>query len=134
MSHWTVKYIGADYGEVGLCWGLVQRVCRERFGVEMPGVDVGSEDDQTAKIKRAARLSGWRPVLGPFPAPDDIVTMLGRDGRHVGFAVHDGVELGILHAKGVIEHGKPVGAVVFDSWPEMIRAGFYGFEFWRRSA
>lgn len=132
--HWAGKYIGRGYADVGLCWGLVQAVCMERFGEEMPAVTTGSRDDQFAAIKKAVSSLGWRRVSGAEPEADDIVVMTGEDGRHVGFAVFADGEVGVLHAPGKLTPSGPVGSVVFDSWPELASRGYNNFEFWRRSS
>lgn len=119
---------------MGLCWGLVQAACMERFGEEMPTVATGSRDDQYAAIRKAASGSGWRRAFGAAPEPDDIVVMTGEDGRHVGFAVFADGEIGVLHAPGRLTKKGPVGVVEFDSWPEMTRRGYHSFEFWRRTS
>lgn len=130
MTHWAAKYIDVDYHAVGMCWGLMQIVCLERHGCEMPPVAVGTREDQTLAIKRAAQASGWRRVDCTRPVADDIVVMTGVDGRHVGYAVEADGQIGVLHAKGTPAKG---GRVVFDPWSEMTRNGFHSFEFWRRA-
>jgi hypothetical protein len=125
-THWALKYIGLSYREVGMCWGLVQRVCLERHGIEMPAVVIGSTASQVGAIKKASRVSGWRRRRLEFEGRDgDIVVMTGPDGPHVGFAVHVDGELGLLHAR--------YKGVCFDPWPELRLMGLHTFEFWRRS-
>lgn len=121
---WAAKLVGLDYFEVGMCWGLVQICCRERFGHEMPY----PYDEQS--IRAAARRGGWRCVpIGP--RIDDIVVMMAPDGsRHVGFAVDSGSSVAILHARGTPLRG---GAVACDPLPELSALGYRQFEFWRHA-
>lgn len=124
MKHWACQYIGANYFDVGMCWGLVQICCRERFGEEMP-----SALDGEMAIRKAVRAGYWRQVMTEIPAPDDIVVATRGGDRHVGFATDDGSgTIGVLHAFGTPLKG---GEVVFDPWPEFKARGYRGFEFWR---
>lgn len=123
MTHWAAPYIDACYFEVGMCWGLVQICCRERFGEEMPH----AQDEAT--IRRFVMWGGWHRVPGLVPVADDIVVMMGPEGRHVGFAIHDGGQVLVMHA-----HGTPLrgGRVRLDTLSELADAGHSQFEFWRR--
>lgn len=126
MKHWARQYIGVSYLDVGMCWGLVQICCRERFGEEMPSV----LDGETA-IRKAVRQGMWRPHGNTDPMPDDIVVVMSDEGRHVGFATDDGSgTIGILHAFGTVLKG---GAVRFDTWPEFLARGYSNVEIWRHA-
>lgn len=127
MKHWAHRYIGANYFDVGMCWGLVQICCRERFGEEMPPYIDGE-----MAIRKAVRLGMWRPHASAAPEPDDIVVARNSWGRHVGFATDDGSgTIGVLHAYGTPLKG---GMVVFDSWPEFIARGHREIELWRHAS
>lgn len=126
MTHWAFKYVGKSYHEVGMCWGLVQLVCRERFSIKMPCVAVGARDEQTIAIKQAAELFGWKRDYRMNPLPDDIVVMMNQKERHVGFAVLVDGGVGVLHAC------RKAG-VVFDNWTELLERGCHSFEYWSRN-
>jgi hypothetical protein len=127
VKHWAAKFIGADYESVGRCWGLVRIICRERFGEDMPGLALGSLEDNTAAIKRAADGLGWRRVAVDIPQADDIVVMQGPDGRHVAWAVDYDGTIGVVHACN-LENG-----VEAHRWRELKGLAFHSFDFWRRS-
>ena len=131
--HWAADLIGRPYRKGGEspetgfdCWGLVRHVFRIRHGIEMPVVAVADPSaDNVAAIKRAAAVSGWRPIDATAPADADIVTMQGVDGPHVGVTVLADGALGLLHAvDGAGVCFQPLAAVQM--------AGFSGFQFWRR--
>jgi hypothetical protein len=123
MKHWAFQYIGANYFDVGMCWGQVQICCRERFGEEMPS----ARDERS--IRLAVHRGGWRRV--PVAQADDIVVAMGPVGRHVGFVTDDGSgTMGVLHAYGTPLRG---GEVRFDTWPEFIGRGFHSLEYWRHA-
>lgn len=133
MKHWAHHYIGLDYVEVGRCWGLVQMLCRDRLGIEMPTLGIGTDRDQAVAIRHAAVLHGWHHVsVHPTPHADDIAVMLDGDGeRHAGFVVEADGAIGLLHAQGSMLKG---GSVTFDPWHELREYGYHSFEYWRRNA
>lgn len=133
MMHWSAKYVCLRYAEVGRCWGLVQMVCMNRFGVMMPLVDPESDDDQAGAIREASRVSGWRPAESG-PVADDIAVMIGPgEKRHAGFVVEADGEIQLLHAKGRLVGDAQKGEVICQPWHELAASGFHSFEFWRRS-
>ena len=134
-THWAAELIGLPYrrGAHGPdefdCWGLVRHVFAQVHGVPMPPIEVGQADDtahNVAAIKRAATVSGWRPSESPLPADGDIVLMDGIEGRHVGVMIAANGGLLLLHC---IER---VG-VCLQPLPDLQRAGFRNFAFWRRA-
>lgn len=125
MSHWAAKYIGRSYESVGMCWGLVQDCCAERHGVEMPHIEPGSDRSQEPALLIAAKRKGWRKTGSLRPLPDDIVLMMGRQGRHVAYALEADGELRILHAVS--------SGVESIAWREVGTRGYRSFEFWRFS-
>lgn len=123
-QHWALKYIGQSYIDVGMCWGLVQLCCRERFGAELPPYMCDEHG-----IRRFVTREGWRKVDGLLPREDDIVVMMGPDGRHVGFAVNDGATMQVMHANGTPLRG---GMVELNTLDELRAMGHAQFEFWRQ--
>lgn len=137
MTHWAAPLIGLPYrrGACGpdefFCWGLVRWVFENIHGIQMPMVAIGQVEDGTsdnvAAIKRAARVSGWRPSHTKCPEEDDIVIMTSIDGTHVGVMVRANGGLFLLHAlEGV--------GVCLQSLPDLALLGFRDFNFWRRES
>jgi cell wall-associated NlpC family hydrolase len=132
--HWAASLIGKPYAAAGepddgphafTCWGLVRYVFRTRHGIAMPEVAVGDAGNEPA-LRRAAIVSGWRPVEGP-PAADDIVLMRAVTGlRHVGLRVLANGHLGVLHAL----EGQ---GVKFSHDAEVDLMGYSDLEHWRRT-
>jgi cell wall-associated NlpC family hydrolase len=129
MKHWAANLIGKPY-EAGAsgpdsydCIGLVRHYFRSQHGVELPDYDIatGSASD----LARFTRATGWRPV-DDDPEDQDIVLMIGPDGRHVGVIVQTSEALGILHATGNNQRGQVI-------WqPLDTLFGYRNFEIWRR--
>ena len=94
---------GADGPTAFSCWGLVRHVFRTQAGVDMPMVAVHTEEaaaaDNVGAIKKAARVSGMRPVVdGSPPQSMDIVVMYGVGTLHCGVVVKVNGRLHVLHA------------------------------------
>lgn len=131
--HWAADLIGREYSREGVlpgfsCWSLVRHVFEHRHGIIMPVVAVADGSaDNVAAIKRAAVVSGWRPVDSDEPADGDIVLMLNLLGeRHVGVMVEADGRLGLLHA---VEGS----GVCWQELRDVMAQGFRGAEFWRRA-
>lgn len=111
MKHWASDYIhkpyqlGASGPDAYDCVGLVRHVFRHRHGVELPDYLVGSDDP--ADLRRFVRATGWRPVEGK-PQDEDVLTMEGIDGKHVGIVLKIPDGLGLLHATGRGDRGSVV--------------------------
>lgn len=139
--HWASGLIGLPWarGAQGPdafdCWGLVRHVFATRYGIEMPEVRGGDfgEGESVATLKRAAEISGWRPVDGE-PRDGDIVLMRGIVGRHVGVMIETSRGLRLLHADGHQTARGPVGSVVAVPLADAAANGYGGFELWRLSA
>lgn len=137
MKHWASDLIGKPWapGATGpnafFCWGLLQFIFDLRFGVDMPRINIES-DQNSGAIRVAAQASGWKRVDGQ-PAEDDIVVMNGVNGRHVGFMTRANGMLGVLHADGCMGTKGPQGSVVFHSLAEATSCGYSDYEFWRRA-
>lgn len=129
MDHWAAVLVGAPYGgEAGQfrCWPLIRHIFRIRFDLDLPFVNVDSDNNERA-ILRAARGYGWCQALDG-PKVDDVVLMRAWDGsRHVGYAVEANGRLALLHSID------PEGVCVddFDWLPYM---GFKDFTYWRRAS
>lgn len=138
--HWAADLIGRPWapGAQGPgafdCWGLVRHVFLVRYGVEMPLVQVGdfTEGGNVAALKKAAEVSGWRPVEGA-PEDGDIVLLQGPKGRHVGVMVATARGLRLLHADGCMTDYGPVGSVVAVPLDDARQGGYGRIELWRRA-
>ena len=126
MEHWAFDLIGKTHASVGMCWGLV-RICFERrHGIVMPEVAIEKVDENVPAIKRAAMVSGWRPVESDIAKEDDVVLMQGPEGRHVGYVIDvDGCQR-LLHATSR-------SGVIHQSLREAVASGYSSFELWRRA-
>lgn len=120
--HWAADLIGMPWaaGAEGPsafdCRGLVRECARRRELPPVPEVEDAPGSD-------------WRVV--PDCQADDIVTMRGPFGAHVGFMVRANGRLGVLHANG---HETPTGPAGFVEFQDLAIATAYGygrFKFWR---
>ena len=137
-QHWAASLIGEAWTPVHNCWWLVEHYFRERHGVAMPRVEVGSLSgqvlDNVGSIKQAAQASGWRPVAAK-PRADDVLLMRGpMQRRHVGVMVEADGRLGLLHSDGCMTAHGPRGGVVWQTLAEATADGYGTFEVWRHAA
>jgi cell wall-associated NlpC family hydrolase len=99
------------------CWGLVEYVRRESFGLATPIVEL-AEDHGTYAAVRAidASRKHWQKLAAPG-RPGDVVGMARRSSgplHHVGVAL----EHGVLHAyRGETGVG---GSVLFTPWARLV--------------
>ena len=73
-------YIGIPYAELD-CWGLVCRLYREQFGLDLPALDQSVE---------VADRHEWEPVSRGRELPGDVAVFREGCGHHVGFVVARG--------------------------------------------
>jgi cell wall-associated NlpC family hydrolase len=127
-THWAETYIGEPWvaGEHD-CWAFARRVWRERFGVEVPAVDVDA-CNRMACVKAFAgaepERANWLPVM--LPEEGDAV-LIGKSERpsHVGVWV-DADCGGVLHCvQGA--------GVVFNSTTSLYIGGWRILGFYRRA-
>lgn len=118
------------------CWGLVRAVFREHYQIEIPSIAANqTREENVFAIKNIADGQGWRLLAKDATLQDaDVALMVGVYGRHVGIVVSaNRGTLGVLHANGGLNaKGAPFGSVAYQPIPDMIREGYYNFEFWRR--
>lgn len=129
MKHWAADLIGKPYqaGAAGPdafdCLGLVRHYFRARHGVELPDyqLDTSTADD----LHRFTRATGWRRRNGG-PQEEDLLLMMGIEGRHVGVVTATSEGLGLLHATGKGDRGhvvwQPLGSLI----------GYRNMEVWRK--
>jgi hypothetical protein len=128
-TNWAAPLIGAPYksGAAGPeafdCVGLVRYYFRERHGLDLPEYSLG---DPGEKLWGFVKATGWRPVSDE-PAENDVVTMLGFEGPHVGVMVQCSLGLGLLHAQG----NDRLGQVVWQ--PLNTLFGYTKVQCWRHS-
>lgn len=128
--HWAGPFIGRPWTPEYRCWDTVREVFALRHGIEMPIVQIG--DDTNANVIREASLvSGWVPAEGPAQE-DDIVTMDGPTGKHVGVMIRHGRKLLLLHNNGTMRDGRPIGFVVAQKLEDVAADGYHRFSLWRR--
>lgn len=115
MSHWVADYIGMEWiSGVNDCWGFFRRVQRERFGREVPAVDV----DAMSRLACTRALEGnderahWQPVSVPQEG-DAVLMGRGRHPSHIGLWAASGV----LHCvEGIGAIHQPLSALRVAGW------------------
>jgi cell wall-associated NlpC family hydrolase len=102
---WAAGYVGIPFvdggrGRDGLdCWGLVRLVLRERFGAEVPDLEVTGGTCPPAAVGEAAvsELPRWREIRAGQERPGDVVLLrLNGHPTHVGVVVLRGTMLHCL--------------------------------------
>ena len=129
MNHWAVQYIGDEWiaGEHD-CWAFFARVQRERFGREVPPMQVDATD--VLAVARAIRdddeRSHWQPVDEPREG-DAVLLAHARYPSHVGVWVETPQGAGVLHCvRGA--------GVVFSTPQALARDGWRRVDCYRRTA
>lgn len=123
-THWAADLIGMPWAKLGAgpfafdCRGLV-RECAQRRG--LPEVPEHEE----------ARGTAWRAIAGAEAQEDDLITMQGPDGAHVGYMTRMNDRLGVLHANGYQTEVGPTGMVEFQELDVATAHGYSRFRFWR---
>lgn len=115
MMHWTDKYIGLPYLDLGRerrgcdCWGLACIIYREELAISLPDYLGYASTDERAEI--AALVDGatssplWLPVSGQAMAFDIALFRRGRMTSHIGIVVSHGLMLHMADAdQSRIEH------------------------------
>lgn len=102
-------------GETVDCWGLVQRVYRDEFGIELPSYTEGYEtttdrEEISAMIRREGAAS-WAAVAMPEARAGDVLLL-----RIEGMPAHVGV---VLDAPRFLHAIKGAGVVV-DRWDALL--------------
>lgn len=128
MNHWAIEYIGDEWvpGEHD-CWAFFARVQRERFGRDVPPIEI--DPDDVLAVARAIRdddeRQHWRHVDVPQEG-DAVLLAHARYPSHIGVWVNvDGG--GVLHCVR--------GAGVVFSRPQMLaRDGWRQVDYYRRIA
>lgn len=130
-EHWAFDLIGRPY-DLGAggpdsfdCWGLVRWVFKNVHGIELPMVAVGESGNERA-IRSAIDVSGWSPVAGDAEE-NDIATMDGPDGKHVGIVL-------IVNGSAVLLHSLERIGVCVQPVTDLGRAGFHSIVLWRRTS
>jgi len=122
VTHWISSYIGQPWvAGSNDCWAFFRRVQRERFGRDVPEVDV----DAMSVRACANALTGhderrnWNPTDTPTEG-DAVLMARGKHPIHIGLWAHGGV----LHC---VEHS----GVVFQSVPSLKMAGWNHLTYYR---
>ncbi len=86
------------------CIGLVRFWFKQQHGKELPPytLEMSARD-----LLRFTRATGWKPVEGRALV-DDVVTMTGLEGKHVGVMVATSEGAMLLHAVGSEARGQVV--------------------------
>ena len=127
-THWASDYIGQPYvrGEAD-CWAFCRRVWAERFGLEVPAVEVNGSNLRaiTRAISHHPERLLWNPV--EIPAEGDAVLMAhNRFPSHVGIWIE-------ADGGGVLHCADPQG-VIFTTRAQLAAAGWQALRYYRRAA
>jgi cell wall-associated NlpC family hydrolase len=124
MSHWATQYIGLPHvnGATGPeafdCWGLVRHCQRERYDIELPHVQVLTEDlDAHVRMFRAhPEFRNWLEVSVPKDG-DCVVMGRAREPAHIGMWIKANNTSGVLHAcQGVGVVFQPMASLRASGW------------------
>jgi cell wall-associated NlpC family hydrolase len=130
MKHWAWSLIGMPYkaGACGPqefdCIGLVRYCFKTRHNIELP--DYLLHKGSSLQLYRFIKATGWRVVNGRSEE-DDVLTMDGLTGKHVGVIVNTNEGPKLLHAVGSESRGQ----VVCQPVPTLI--GYKNMRTWRRA-
>lgn len=115
MMHWTDKYIGLPYLDLGRersgcdCWGLACIIYREELAISLPDYLGYASTDERAEI--SALVDGatasplWLPISGQAMAFDIALFRRGRMTSHIGIVVSHGLMIHMAEAdQSRIEH------------------------------
>lgn len=116
-------YVGLPWSPTFTCWDLVRKVQRERFGREVPQLEIGDPAAQERVLLQMVGEHGvWRRTLQPRAG--DIMSCRGLAGPHVGVMVS---ATRVLHNVGSRE--RP-GSVRRDRIADLALAGFQRVVYW----
>lgn len=122
---WAAQYIGIPWvaGESD-CWAFARRVWRERFGLEVPVIDVDAHSRlaSSREFSEHEEYAHWEPIEAPA---DGDAVMMGKNK----VISHIGVWCG--PAKGVVHSVQGVG-VVFTKLPALAGMGLRVLRYYRR--
>lgn len=132
-QHWSAEYVGLPWSEDFNCWHLVRKVQLERFGREMPALDINM-DPSTENWQALTDLlvhSVWRPAEG-VPREGDVLLMRGPRGPHVGVIVYPGVRPELLHNDGIeLPDGTASGSTTIAPVSDLPKLKYGRFKLWR---
>lgn len=103
MRHWAASLIGRAWSPQRSCWELVRHVYATRYGIKLPMVVIGSNDNLAA-LKQTIRIAGLKQV-DEAPGEGDIIVMRSTTGLHAGVVIAVDGKLRLLHstrATGVV--------------------------------
>lgn len=127
---WTGQLVAKPYSRTGQgpdsfnCWALVREGLRLGFGIEVPMLDLDTEEGWRAVNLRARMAREWTVVPG-LPQAADILSMVGmRRDLHVALC---------LDHRLVLHTSQDSGEARIQRTEELRFLGFDRFEIWRRT-
>ena len=105
MTHWSERFIGLPFADLGRdrsgvdCWGLV-RLALEHHGIDVPSY-AGGYADVTERAEIAGLINGAKPSWTKVVEPRELDVITFRRGRlesHVGLIVRPGWMLHVTEA------------------------------------
>lgn len=124
MSHWTAAYVGLPWSLDCDCWGFFRQVQRERFGRNVPMIDVDALSLLSRTLTFAHHPERQRWIEVGCPEEGDAVLLgAGRHPAHIGVYVEVN--------GGAVLHSAEGHGVVIEA-PARLRArGWPNITYWR---
>lgn len=126
--HWAESYIGEPWiAQHHDCWAFFRRVQMERFGLDLPEIDVDACAPLTCRRAFASHAERDRWIEVAMPHEGDAVLM-GKNARpaHVGVWIEAG--------NGAILHCVEGAGVVLSGRMDLRLSGWRTLGFYRRAA
>lgn len=102
-THWAADYIGLPWTPECNCWHFCARIWRERFGIDVPLIDVDGADPRATRreLEQSAERRGWQLVEVPREG-DAVLMAKGARPCHVGMWLDLGGTLHCIEGAGAI--------------------------------
>jgi hypothetical protein len=132
QDHWAAPLIGLPWvAGTRDCWSFAREVWRDRFGWDVPPVDVDPASPLAARRAFAAapEAEGWIPVARPS---EGCAVLMARGQRpcHVGVWIEPQTETGLT---GGVLHAVEGQGVIFTRLSALAAMGWTVAGFWRRA-
>ncbi len=103
ITHWAADYIGLPWSPSHNCWHFCARVWRERFGIDVPLIEIDGTDPRATRreLELSAERRGWREVADPVEG-DAVLMAKGARPCHVGVRLSLGGTLHCVEGAGAI--------------------------------
>ena len=108
MTHWALKYLGQPWSQERDCWGFFREVQNDRFGLNVPAVEIDSLNLRNVidTFNTHSERTRWSEVERPVEGD---AVLMGRSAN----PVHVGVWLPVNG--GTVLHSEQTSGVVLQS-------------------